>query len=145
MIPDCQRRLQQAHAELTALLVRYAVLYDYGESHSILAMICLPLVLQTTHHVSSWHHLVPVSGTEWVRLVFRPASWTESWNGSSKAAFVATSKIWYQSPANIAQWWLSLNLHEPVFRFECNIVDQWSSIQQEIHCCNTVDYFTHGY
>ena len=69
MIPDCQRRLQQAHAELTALLVCYAVLYDYSESHSILAMICLPLVLQTTHHVSSWHHLVSVSGTEWVWLV----------------------------------------------------------------------------
>ena len=30
MIPDCQRRLQQAHAELTALLVRYAVWYMYN-------------------------------------------------------------------------------------------------------------------
>ena len=30
MIPDCQRRLQQAHVELTALLVRYAVWYMYN-------------------------------------------------------------------------------------------------------------------
>lgn len=40
-----------------------------------------------------------------------------------------------------SEWWFSLNLHEPVtFGFECNIVDQWSSIKQEIHCCNP-DFF----
>ena len=65
MIPDCQRRLQQAHAELTALLVRYAVLYYYGESRSILAMICLPLALQTTNRVFM-AQVGSVSGTEWV-------------------------------------------------------------------------------
>ena len=75
MIPDCQRRLQQAHAELTALLVRYAV-YDYGESHSILAMVESPTGL-TNNSLYSWHQLLPVSGSSLMGLackICRPPS-----------------------------------------------------------------------
>ena len=146
---DCNRLMQSWQLywcvmQCCTIMVKAILFWQWSVSH----WSCKPLIMCV--HGTSWFQYLAKNG---FGLSFVQLAETESWNGpmgpgneASEAAFVATSKIWYQSPANIAQWWLSLNLHEPVmFRFECNIVDQWSSIQQEIHCYNTVDYCTHGW